>query len=86
MAAGPDPPIAGRVDRLPLPGAPVLVTYTGLTCCWTLSQKGLFEAGATFCISPGRPLEGGTILFELSSLAWIGCLQLHSAGRECVGL
>ena len=43
-------------------------------------------AGATCCISFGKPLEGETTLFEWFGLVWIAGLPPRSAGPGCVGL
>ena len=50
----------------------------------TLWQTGLFEPGASCCISLGRPPERETTL--LDGLAWIACLLPHSAGWNVSGL
>ena len=59
---GSDPAMAGQVHRLSRPGGPVLVTQIRPVCCLTLLQTGVSEAGATSCISLGRPLGGETTL------------------------
>ena len=46
---------------------------------WTWWQTGPTGAGATGSILLGRPLDGGTILFEWSGLVWIVCYHVQPA-------
>ena len=81
---GPDPP---TVDWGPLlPGLVDLeLVRQRYSCCWTWWQKVHLRLvpPAVYCL---KTLEGGTILFEWSVLAWIACLRSHSASCGCVRL